>query len=340
MNAGEQPPDDQFQFQASESADGMRLDAFLASQIQGVSRAHVRRGIDAGLATVDAVVRKASFRLSTGQTVCFQSPPPPTDGPQPEPIPIEVIYEDDALVVVNKPPGMVVHPAKGHWAGTLASALVHHFQELSSLGGPTRPGIVHRLDRDTSGVIVVAKTDAAHENLSAQFQARTIKKTYVALVIGNPDHDNDLVDQPIGDHPSQREKKALRAGHPSSREAQTFVEVVERFPGIALVRAFPKTGRTHQIRLHLCHLRTPILCDKLYGGRSRLTVGELRTLCRNKHLGGELPDDHLLIERQALHAEQIALQHPNTGEPMEFTAPLPEDIERLILMLRQSRQAC
>ena len=164
---------------------------------------------------------------------------------------------------------MVVHPAKGHWEGTLASALAHHFGTLSGRGGPTRPGIVHRLDRDTSGVIVVAKNDQAHDALAAQFKAREVEKEYLAIVVGVPELDRDRIDEPIGDHPTHREKKAIRRSDPEARSAVTEYEVVERFVGFALVRARPKTGRTHQIRLHLAHIRHPVLCDRLYGGRVR-----------------------------------------------------------------------
>ncbi len=321
----------------AESDAGQRLDVFLSARYPQVSRARIRRGIDNHLATVDGQMKKASYRLALEQTVQFTLPPPPADRPQPEPIALELLYEDDAMVVVNKPPGMVVHPAKGHWSGTLASALVHHFDQLSSAGGVTRPGIVHRLDRDTSGAIVIAKTDSSHENLSRQFQARSVQKQYVAVVRGSLGPDRDLVDQPIGNHQSHRQKKAIRSGHASSRSAQTFVEVVSRFPGYTLVHAFPKTGRTHQIRLHLCHLRCPVLCDKLYSGESRLTVGQLRSRCRQPDLASDLPAEHTLLERQALHAERIALAHPTTGKPMEFVAPLPADIQGLLDILRTIR---
>lgn len=324
-------------FQVPVSAVKQRLDVFLACQYPQVSRARIRRGIDDHLATVDGQVRKASYRLTEEQNIQFTLPSPPPDGPQPEPIALDLLYEDDVMAVVNKPAGMVVHPAKGHWSGTMASALVHHFNQLSSTGGPSRPGIVHRLDRDTSGVIVVAKTDASHENLARQFQARSVQKQYLALVRGGMGPDRDLIDQPIGDHPSQRQKKAIRCGHPSSRSAQTFVEVLERFPGITLVHAFPKTGRTHQIRLHLGYMRCPVLCDKLYGGQARLTLGELRTLCRTPDLAADMPIEHCLLDRQALHAQRIALTHPTTGEAMEFTAPLPADLEQLLKILRDIR---
>lgn len=322
-------------FEVDEEHQGERLDVFLTARLPVASRVRIRRGIDAGEARVAGTVRKASFRLKPGQQVEFKLPPPLADGPAPEPIELAILYEDDAIAIVDKPPGMVVHPAKGHWSGTLASALVHHFGQLSEQGGPTRPGIVHRLDRDTSGVIIVAKTDQAHENLSEQFQARTVRKEYLALVAGCPDRDRDLIDHPIGDHPSQREKKALRADHTTSRPAQTFYEVEQRFPGVSLVRAFPKTGRTHQIRLHLVSIRCPVMCDKLYGGRSQLTMGELRTLCRAKHLADDVADDKVLIARQALHAHSLSFTHPVSGEQVQFTAPLPDDMQGLLDVLRQ-----
>jgi 23S rRNA pseudouridine1911/1915/1917 synthase len=247
-----------------------------------------------------------------------------TAGPHPEEIPLDILYEDEHIIAVNKPAGMVVHPARGHWSGTLASALSFHFRQLSSLGGPTRPGIVHWLDRDTSGVIVVAKTDPMHFALAAQFENRTTEKEYFAITAGVPDRDRDRVEQPIGIHPQQREKMAIRQGHSTSRDATTFYEVVERFAGFAAVRVLPKTGRTHQIRVHLAHIGCPVLCDKLYGGRSQVTA---RELVRG---GGE----NVVLARQALHAQRIKLAHPATGESIEFVAPLPADMAKVLHMLR------
>ncbi len=333
----EPPPSDSLQ--VSEADVGQRLDAFLTANLPQASRVRIQRVIGAGLVLVDGSPRKSSYRLREDEKVEFQLPPPPAEGPQAEPIPLDLLYEDEVIAVVNKPAGMVVHPAKGHWSGTLASALVHHFEELSRFGGPSRPGIVHRLDRDTSGAIVVAKTDEAHAQLAGQFQARTVQKEYLTIVAGCPDRDRDLIDHPIGDHPSQRERKTLRKGHSSSREAQTFYEVEERFPGLALLRTFPKTGRTHQIRLHLTHIRCPVLCDKLYGGRSQLTARELRAWCRDKNAAQELAEDEVLLQRQALHAHRLSLSHPTTGESLGFTAPLPADLERLLLILRKIRPA-
>ncbi len=249
-----------------------------------------------------------------------------------------MLLEDDAIVVVNKPPGMVVHPAKGHWSGTLAAALVHRFGELSGVGGPARPGIVHRLDRDTSGVIVVAKTDAAHEALGRQFHNRGVMKEYLAIVAGRPDRDADRVTVPIGPHPSQREKMMLRTDGRASRPAETFFEVVERFAGFALVRAHPKTGRTHQIRLHLAHVDLPVLCDRLYGGRARFAAGELRAVTR-RPLAAGLADDTVLLDRQALHAHRLSFAHPTTGAAVTVEAPLPDDMERLLLVLRETAKS-
>ena len=334
-------PDGGFQcfvFVVDEAGAGQRLDAYLAAAILSVSRARIRRAIDDGLATVDGVNQKASHRVALNERIDLQVAVA-VDAPRAEPIPLDLIYEDDAIAVVNKPPGMVVHPAKGHWAGTLAGALVHRFNELSGVGGLVRPGIVHRLDRDTSGAIVVAKTDAAHQALAQQFHDRTVRKEYLAIVAGRPDRDADRVSEPIGPHPTHREKMALRADHPDSRPAETFFEVVERFPGFALMRAHPKTGRTHQVRLHLAHIRCPVLCDKQYGGRSRITLGEIRAITRQKRLAPERPEEAVLLGRQALHAHRLAFAHPLSGKPLEVEAPIPADMQDVLLVLRQTISA-
>ena len=303
---------------------GQRLDAFLAHRLLQFSRTHLRRLIDAGQVTVDGDRVKVAYRLVAGQTVHVAPGEPPRTGPQPEPIPLDVLYEDAHLAAINKPPGMVVHPARGHWAGTLASAVAHHFQSLSGIGGPTRPGIVHRLDRDTSGVIVIAKTDQAHLSLAQQFEQRQVKKEYFAIVAGLPDHDRDYIEQPIGAHPYQREKMAIRHNDESARHARTFYEVLERFPRFATLRVLPETGRTHQIRLHLAHIGCPVLCDRLYGGRSQITVGEIEGSA----------DSTVVLDRQALHASRLELTHPDSGKPMRFEAPLAEDLESVVRLLR------
>ena len=307
---------------------GERLDAFLARHLAKHSRVQLRKVIAAGGVTVDGSGCKVSYRLKPGQRVSIVLPPMPAAGPNPEDIALDILYEDEFLLAVNKPPGMVVHPARGHWSGTLTSALAFHFKQLSQAGGANRPGIVHRLDRDTSGVLVVAKTDPVHYALAAQFSERTTEKEYFAITAGVPDRDRDQIDQPIGIHPYQREKMAIRAGHSTSRDAATFYEVQQRFDGFAAVKVLPKTGRTHQIRVHLAHAGIPVLCDKLYSGRSQLTRGEIRR---------DLSDSELLLSRQALHARRIKLTHPETGEPIEFIAPLPADLQQVLAELRQWR---
>ena len=197
------------------------------------------------------------------------------------------------------------------------------------MGGPNRPGIVHRLDADTSGAIVIAKHDLAHGKLAAQFADRTVEKTYLAVVSGVPDRDADWVDQPIGLHPRQREKMAIRRFDPQARDAQTLYRVLERFQGFALVAAQPKTGRTHQIRIHLAHIGCPVLCDRQYGGRATLTRGELT---------GQAGDQEVLLARQALHSWRIAFTHPGTGQRFEVDAPLPADIGNVLDVLRTFRR--
>ncbi len=307
---------------------GCRLDVFLAQQFTDHSRVQLRRVITAGGVRIGDQGGKPSYRLLAGQTIQVVLPPMPAAGPKPEAIPLDVLYEDEWLAVVNKPPGMVVHPARGHWSGTLTSALAHHFTSLSGVGGITRPGIVHRLDRDTSGVILIAKNDTAHYRLSAQFAERTVEKQYAAIVVGVPDRDRDVIDRPIGMHPQHRDKMAVRPLDPDSRSAQSFYEVRERFAHLALVSISPKTGRTHQIRVHLASIGHPVLCDAQYGGRDAISRGEL--------LGGK-PDDTPVLARQALHAEQLSFTHPEDGRRLTIVAPLPADMSLVIELLRSTK---
>jgi 23S rRNA pseudouridine1911/1915/1917 synthase len=309
---------------------GWRLDVFLAHHFPAYSRVHLRRVITAGGVRVDEQGGKPSYRLRAGQRVRIILPEIPREAPRPENIPIEVLYEDDWLAVVNKPPGMVVHPARGNWNGTLASAVQYRFAgRLSTVGGPTRPGIVHRLDRDTSGAILVAKTDPVHSRLARQFAERSVEKEYFALVAGNPHLDRDVIDEPIGAHPTNREKMAIRREAVAARTAETFYEVVERFDGFAAVRITPKTGRTHQIRVHLGHIGCPVLCDRQYGGRAQLTRGEIRR---------DPLDAMVLLDRQALHARRLAFVHPQTGRRTEVEAPLPADMTAVLEELRRFRR--
>ena len=317
---------------ADEAAAGSRLDVFLARTFPEQSRSFLARSIDKGAVRVDGVVARASLKLRVGSVVCMTVPEPPRAGPEAEDIPLEFVHLDDWIAAVNKPAGMVVHPAKGNWKGTLAGALKWHLERadavgLSSVGGPTRPGIVHRLDRDTSGVIVVARTEEAHHALAKQFERRTVTKTYLAITQGQPQFDSDEINLPIGIHPYQREKMAVRRDHSTSREAVTRFEVLERFRGAALVKVAPKTGRTHQIRVHLAAIGCPVLCDGLYSGRTRIEPAFFG-----------LTDDGAgtaLIERQALHAASLAVDHPVTRDRIEFTAPLPADMQRVLDALRR-----
>jgi len=266
--------------------------------------------------------------LRLGHAVSIRLPELPVEGPRAENIPLEILYEDEHLAAVNKPPAMVVHPGRGHWKGTLTAALAWHFQQLSSIGGPARPGVVHRLDRDTSGVIVVAKTNQAHFALAGQFEERETEKEYLTIVVGNPDRDRDVIDAPIGVHPYQREKMAIRHHHETSKPSRTFYEVIERFPGFAIVRVLPHTGRTHQIRVHLAHIGFPVLCDRQYGGRCQITRGELTR---------DPQDQEVLLQRHALHARRLVVFHPASGKPLEFVAPLPPDIQGVWDALRAAR---
>jgi 23S rRNA pseudouridine1911/1915/1917 synthase len=324
--SAETAPDQPVELTVGAEAAGQRLDAFLAHELPKHSRVQLRKVIGAGGVKVNGQGTKVAHRLAAGDRIVLVLPRMNAAGPNPEEIPLDILYEDEHVIAVNKPPGMVVHPARGHWSGTLASALSYHFRQLSSAGGPTRPGIVHRLDRDTSGVMVVAKTDPMHFALAAQFENRTTEKEYFAITAGVPDRDRDRIEQPIGVHPQQREKMAIRGGHSTSREAATFYEVLERFAGFAAVRVLPKTGRTHQIRVHLAHIGCPVLCDKLYGGRSEIKRSEL--------VRGHADDHTVVLSRQALHAQRIKLAHPASGEPIEFVAPLPGDLAAVLKELR------
>jgi 23S rRNA pseudouridine1911/1915/1917 synthase len=307
---------------------GWRLDALLAHHFPDYSRVHLRRAISAGCVAIDGRGTKPAYRVKLGQRIVFAVPELPREAPRAENIPLEILYQDDWMAAVNKPPAMVVHPARGHWSGTLAGAIQYHLGQVSSLGGPTRPGIVHRLDRDTSGVILVARNDRAHARLSEQFQSRTIEKEYYALVSGQPHLDRDLIDRPIGMHPQHREKMAIGHDDPDSREAQSFYEVQERFDGFAALVIRPKTGRTHQIRVHLAHIGCPVLCDRQYGGRAEITRGEIRR---------DGADLLVLLDRQALHARRIRFRHPESGAAMEIEAPLPADMQGVLEELRTYR---
>jgi 23S rRNA pseudouridine1911/1915/1917 synthase len=330
------PADDSIgilEFEVTDADEGQRIDLFISLHCDGYSRVFLKKVLSAGRVLVNGERIKPSFKVFAGQTVNIDLPPPPDDGPIAEDIPLDILFEDDAMVVINKSPGMVVHPAKGHWSGTLTSALAYHFKDLSTAGGPTRPGIVHRLDRDTSGVILIAKTNQVHFHLSAQFEHRQVQKQYLAIGVGSLDLDSDVINAPIGHHPYQRDKMAIRHDHESSRSAETLFQVTERFPGYTYLTLRPKTGRTHQIRVHLAHIGCAVLCDKKYAGHSKITRSQLQ---RKQLLSQPVSeaDEEVILDRHALHAQKLTITHPTTNEPISFEAPIPPDIAAVLDALR------
>jgi 23S rRNA pseudouridine1911/1915/1917 synthase len=323
------------EFEVKPRTEGKRLDSYLASRFTDYSRQVIQKIIDADGVLVNGRTAKASYRVRQGDILSIRLPDLPDTTPKPEDIPIDVIHEDEFLTVVNKPANMVTHPARGNWRGTLVNALQFHYDNLSTLAGENRPGIVHRLDRDTTGLLVVVKNEMAHRGLAVQFEQREIHKEYLAIVYGVPERHSDYIEAAIGFHPTSREKMAIRAVSDGAREAVTFYEVQERFRGFALVRCKPQTGRTHQIRVHLTHIGHPIVADKMYSGRDRLTLDELIGQARLLPEGRTL--DEALIDRQALHAHRLRFRHPLAECELDLTAPLPADMARTIDALRQFR---
>jgi 23S rRNA pseudouridine1911/1915/1917 synthase len=307
---------------------GMRLDQFLVLHCQDFSRSILQRAIEAKCVLVNEAASKPSVKMKAGDRVRIWLPEPQRPDPAPENIPLQVLYEDAQLALVNKPYNMVVHPAKGNWSGTLVNALAWHFSELSTLGGEYRPGIVHRLDRDTSGVILVAKEEATHRDLSMQFETRKIFKEYLAITHGVLDRDSDYIERRIGHHKHDRVKMAVTDDEDDGKDAVTFYEVMERFRGYTLVRLQPKTGRTHQLRVHLASIGAPVLADKLYSGRDTLRLSDLTA---------RLEEDEVLMPRQALHAWRLRLIHPKTKEIIQVQAPLPPEFEKTLAALRKWR---
>lgn len=313
---------------------GRRLDAFLASRRDlGLSRSHIQKLIAEGLVTIDGEETKASYRLRAGDRVRVTVPFPEPLEVEPEPIPLDIVYEDDHLVVLNKPRGLVVHPAPGHLRGTLVNALLAHCDRLSGIAGVCRPGIVHRLDRDTSGVMVVAKTDQAHRSLSEQIRARTAQRRYLALVHGDVAAEEGTIETRIGRDPVNRKKMAVvREG---GREAVTHYRVLERYVDFTLVECALRTGRTHQIRVHMDHIGHPVAGDPVYGPRRPRRLR--REMARSMALVVDdgYPEAIGALEGQALHAHFLTFRHPATGEPMEFRVPMPPDMERAVAELRR-----
>jgi 23S rRNA pseudouridine1911/1915/1917 synthase len=316
-----------FEFHVAEPEAGTRLDVYLATNIPSMTRSRIQKLIDQGLVQVRGQAAKAGQKLRAGEAVILFKPPPVEDEPAPEDLPLGILYEDQDIAVVDKPAGMVVHPAAGNIRGTLVNALLHHLKNLSGVGGVLRPGIVHRLDKGTSGIMVVAKNDAAHKGLTDQFKKREIRKIYFALVYGNVRENEGVVELPVGRHPRDRKRMSIRS--PRGREALTRWRVVERFGDVTLLEVVIKTGRTHQIRVHLNTIGHPVIGDRIYWNPRRLASVSDRAE-RSK-----LAE----MTRQALHAGTLGFHHPLTREYMEFTPPLPEDMETLIRYLRERTKA-
>jgi 23S rRNA pseudouridine1911/1915/1917 synthase len=312
--------------------DGVRLDQFLASQFTDYSRSVVQRVIEAGGVEVNGKPGKASYRVRHGDVIRVTKPEPTHPLPVPEDIPLQILFEDEFFAVVNKPADMVVHPAKGHWSGTLVNALRFHFDQLSGANGDYRAGIVHRLDRDTSGVIILAKEEQTHRDLSLMFEQRRIFKEYVAITAGVLDRDSDYIEARIAHHPHDRTKMMVTEDDEDedAKDAMSYYEVIERFRGYTFVRVQPRTGRTHQIRVHLASVGCPVLADKAYSGRDRI---HLLDVVPNLDPAADVP----LLTRHALHAHRLRFKHPRTGKVFEAEAPLPEEMERTLSALRQYR---
>ena len=286
---------------ASEESKNQRLDAFLASSLDGLTRSQATRLIESGEVAVNGRAVSKSYKLAGGEDIAVTLPEPEPVEAVPQDIPLDVVYEDADVIVVNKPSGMVVHPAPGHPDGTLVNALLYHCAgTLSGIGGALRPGIVHRIDRDTSGLLIVAKNDFAHQALSAQLADRSLSRVYEAVVHGGFRADSGTVNAPIGRHPVDRKRMAVT--EKNSRHAVTHWEVIERYAGFTHIRCKLETGRTHQIRVHMAHIGHPLLGDMVYGAGK--------------------PEKGL--EGQCLHARTLKFIHPRTGEHMELTSPLPE----------------
>ncbi|HEY7158873.1 MAG TPA: RluA family pseudouridine synthase [Gemmataceae bacterium] len=311
--------------------DTPRLDQHLTALFADFSRSVVQRVIDAGGVQVNGKPAKASYRVRHGDRIRIEKPEPTHPTPVAEDIPLEILYEDEFLAAINKPADMVVHPAKGHWSGTLVNALRFHFDQLSGVNGDYRAGIVHRLDRDTSGVILVAKEEQTHRDLSALFERRNIFKEYVALTAGVLDRDSDYIEGRIAHHPHDRVKMTVAdEDDDDGKDAVSYYEVIERFRGFTFCRIQPKTGRTHQIRVHLASVGCPVLADKIYSGRDRLHLSDL------VH-GLDAEEDELLLGRQALHAYRLRLRHPRRGTILDLEAPLPAEFQKTLAALRRHR---
>jgi len=317
-----------FSFEISSSGAGLRLDAVVSAHVPECSRSHAARLIRDGLVRVNTDLKKPGYRMKTGDCVVGELPPPEVVSFEPEPMDLNVLYEDEDIIVINKPPGLVVHPAPGHYSGTLVNGLLHHCPDLLPIAGEIRPGIVHRLDKDTSGSIIVAKNPVSLEHLAVQFKARTVAKKYLALVYGDISPDRGEINLPIGRHPTERKKMSAASRHP--RPALSHWKVRLRLGACNLLEIEIKTGRTHQIRVHCAAIHHPIIGDSLYGGRTGSQYHrqdpQLDTLSRG-------------VNRQMLHAWRLSVDHPRTGQRMTFEAPMAEDMQAFLDGLEQNQDS-
>ena len=320
---------DAFSIFVAKSDQGQRLDVLVASHLTDFSRSFAANLISNAKIRVDGQPKKPGYRVKTGDYIEGQIPAPEPIGFKPEPIEIDRLYEDKHLVVINKPPGLVVHPAPGHYSGTLVNALLYHCPDLKGIGGALRPGIVHRLDKDTSGVLVVAKSADAHEHLARQFKARTVQKNYLALVFGEFSATDGTIRLSIGRHPTDRKRMSTHSR--KRREAETQWKVCEQFKGVTLLELHLKTGRTHQIRVHCAAMDHPIVGDSIYRPRNLL-----KNITKTySTLPVSMVDAVKAVKRQMLHARRLGFIHPKTGEEMVLEAPLPPDMEELLDKLRE-----
>ena len=300
-----------YTFTADELHKGLRLDLFIGKNLSAISRSHIQKLIETGHVTVNRKLVKANYKIQAEDHIAITMPEAQPIEILPEKIPLDILYEDNDVIVVNKPRGMVVHPAAGNYTGTLVNALLEHCRDLSGINGAIRPGIVHRLDKDTSGVMIAVKNDHAHVSLAAQIKAHTASRRYTAIVYGNIIESQGVINAPIGRHSVDRKKMAVTFVH--SREAITNFKVMERFGNYTLVECKLMTGRTHQIRVHMAHIGHPVVGDPKYGSGRK----------------------NFAIEGQALHSTELTFTHPTTGVIMSFKAPLPKDMQDILLKLRK-----
>ena len=334
--ADELSPTEPISLTVEARAHGWRVDHYLSRLYPNYSREQFKKAIDQGAILVNGLPVKSARRLRVNDVLAVRLPDLAERSLPPEDLPLDVLHEDESLVVINKAAGMIVHPGKGNYGGTLAAALQFHFDSLSDVAGKTRPGIVHRLDRDTSGVLVIAKDNQVHNRLSAQFEQREVRKEYRAVVWGRVELHSDWIETHMRVHPRAREKMTVCPPGDNAREATTFYEVVRRFDRFTDVRLLPKTGRTHQLRVHMQHLGHPIVADKVYGGREALRLSDVAPELSTP---ADSRNSEILIARQALHAFRLEFRHPVSGQPLAFEAPLPPDMLRTLDALQHAASA-